>query len=326
MSKKVLIVGCGQLGSRHAQALAGAGLINAITVVDPSPEALALGHSRVHEIAGAKTITWQWCTALEQAKGPFDAAVVATQAPGRVELIKTLVRAFGIKLLLVEKIVAQSTKDYTDLMAFAREEHARIWVNCKSRAYQVHQYIKTKLLADEPILYTASGGNHGLGNNGVHHADLFIFFDGARSIEPFGSYIDPVLHASKRGSHIMDLSGTLCGKTSKGSQLTISFAAGHMGPDQIFIAGSKSRFMVDHLQRTAFESHESEKWAWKPLAWNEDILVSCMTKQFMKDILERRACLLPDLEQCYPAHEFILGQLQPAFQALGKSADLCPVT
>ncbi len=56
-------------------------------------------------------------------------------------------------------------------------------------------------------------------------------------------------------------------------------------------------------------------------------MVSQMTKAFVTDILKNSRCQLPTLEECWPAHRFILGALQPHFsRLLGKDLDYCPVT
>ncbi len=46
----VLIVGCGELGSRHLQAIASSRLVQEIEVIDPRPEALELGKRRLQQI------------------------------------------------------------------------------------------------------------------------------------------------------------------------------------------------------------------------------------------------------------------------------------
>ena len=53
--KKALLVGCGQLGSRHLQALASLALISNIEVLDPSAESLELGKQRVRELHNDQT-------------------------------------------------------------------------------------------------------------------------------------------------------------------------------------------------------------------------------------------------------------------------------
>lgn len=328
MSKKILMVGCGELGSRHLQALGALGDVAQIDVVDKSAASLEKGKGRLKETPGLNLkIRFNWLADFKKAGKEGDLCVVATQAPGRPLLIKEIANDLGYKNFLIEKIVSQSVEEYKDLMEFARSKKLSIWVNCKTRAYKIHQYIKSKLEPKEPILFSAIGGNHGLGNNGIHEVDLFVFHDESKTLHSAGSHADSVLHTSKRGADIFDLSGTLCGYSDKGSQFTISFAGGHMASDHISIVTPRCRFIVDHLQKFAMESFADANWQWRPVPLDENIMVSHMTKAFASDILQSGRCRLPTLEECFPAHEFILKELLGHFNRLRHTKDnVCPIT
>ncbi len=64
---RVLIVGCGQLGSRHLQAVASLTSAYCIEVVDPRPEALQLGRDRLHELGVDRLPEVRWLQSLDDA-------------------------------------------------------------------------------------------------------------------------------------------------------------------------------------------------------------------------------------------------------------------
>lgn len=323
---KLLLVGCGELGSRHLQAISTLPKIAEIYAVDPRDESLILGRERLKEIVGInKTIQFFWHRELDDQAIGGDLCIVATQARGRCALIKQIVQQLGYKKFLIEKIVAQSVAEYKDLMRFCEAKGVSVWVNCKTRAYGIHQYIKSKLDPREPIIFTRLGGNHGLASNGIHGVDLFNFYDGSTQIKSAGARVDQILHTTKRGQ--FDLSGSLYGYTDKGSDLTISFSAQHESPDLISIVSPRGRFIVDHFQQWAQESCPENDWKWKTIPIQENWMVSYMSKTFVLDILTKGSCVLPNLKDCFPAHEFILEQLLPHFNKLLKvNNDYCPVT
>lgn len=323
---KLLIVGCGELGSRHLQAVAALSEISEIHIVDPRDESLTLGRERLKEITDInKAIQFFWHRELDYKAIGGDLCIVATQAQGRCALIQQVVRQLGYKNFLIEKITAQSVAEYKDLMRFCETEGVSVWVNCKTRAYGIHQYIKSKLDPREPIIFTRIGGNHGLATNGVHSADLFNFYDGSFQIKSAGARVDQILHTTKRGQY--DLSGCLYGYTDKGSDLAISFSCSHDSPDIISIVSRRGRFIVDHFQQWAQESLPETNWQWQPIPIKENWMVSHLTKAFVIDILLGGRCDLPTLEECFPAHEFILSQLLPHFNKLLKvNNNYCPVT
>ncbi|MBD3271936.1 MAG: hypothetical protein GF384_05310 [Elusimicrobia bacterium] len=328
MSKKILVVGCGQLGSRHLQAVASLQEVSDIFVLDTNPSSLELGKKRISEISDInRAVAFHWFDTIDDTIPKGDLCIVATQARDRCRLITRIADTLGYQNFFIEKIVSQSVADYEKLLTYAKNKNLTIWVNCKTRAYGIHTYIKSKLDPSEPIVFSDMGGNHGLANNGIHAADLFIFYDGSKEIKSSGSKIDSVLMPSKRGKEIYDLGGSLYGYTDKGSIFMLSFSSTNTSPDHISIISKKSRFIVDHFQKFAFESYADQQWEWKKIPIVENWTVSHMSKRFVTDMLIRGTCSLPTLEECYPAHLFILKQLLPHFNSmLNRQDTLCPVT
>lgn len=324
----VLIVGCGNLGRRHLQAVASLPQVKKIEIVDSNTGALELGRRLLEDDPVClPSPSPRWITSLDAVTLGGDICIVATQAKGRARLIKKIAGTLKYRNFLIEKIASQSTSEYEDLIQFAKAHSLKIWVNCKTRAYPVHQYIKSQLNGEEPILFNSMAGNHGLANNGTHAADLFAFYDNAQKIERVSAVVDPVLHPSKRGKEIFDLSGTLVGKTEKGSVFTLSYAGHHASFDHFVIVTKSHRWIIDHFLRWAVESRGEKGGDWKPIPFEGNLMVSQMTKIFAGEILEKGNCLLPTLEECWPAHRFILESLQPHFnKLLGKNLNYCPVT
>ena len=325
---RVLIVGCGQLGSRHLQAIATLPQVHEVEVVDPLPAALELGRSRLAEVATRNPSTvYRWLSSLEDASHDGDLCIVATQADVRCQLVKQVADSLGYSRFLLEKLVAQSVRDYEDLMRFAVERTLSVWVNCKTRLHPSHKRVKAHLDPAEPITFSVIGGNHGLINNGIHVADLFAFYDGARHIDSAGSRIDPLLHPSKRGNGMFDLSGSLHGYSEKGSRFMLSFAASHDGPMHYTILSPRYRAIVDDRMKWIHESSADSGWSWQAVPFEANLMVSQMTKTFAVDILSSGQCGLPSLEECYPAHRFMLGELLSHFnRLLGRESDRCPAT
>ena len=325
---RILLVGCGELGSRHLQAVASLPQVQEIDVVDPRPQTQALGRARLAELAEPiPSPRVRWCTSLEQARDGGALCIVSTQAQGRCQLIRDIAEGLHYSTFLVEKIVGQSIREIEELYAFVEAHGLSVWVNLKTRAYPTHLRIKQQVGIGEPIVFHSMGGNHGLANNGVHTADLFAFYDGAREIKLAGAAVDPVLHRSKRGDNVFDLSGTLQGVTAQGSHFTLSYARDHAQSEVIAVATKRYRCLVDHMGRWVVESDESTGWTWRQVPFEENILVSHMTKGFVTDLLGSSRCLLPTLEESLIAHRFILGALQPTFsQLLERTVELCPVT
>lgn len=325
---RLLIVGCGNLGGRHLQAVASLPQVGHIDVIDPRPEALEKGRQLLVDVpAHSPSPSIRWVTSLDEVATSGNLCIVATQAQGRAKLIKQVATSLKYKKFLIEKIVTQSVSEYSDLLNFSKENELSIWVNCKSRAHPSHQRVKESLKKGEPVIFSVTGGNYGLANNGVHAADLFSFFSDEKEIKLAASFVDPVLHSSKRGKDIFDLSGTLHGFTDNGSQFSLSLTGSPDGPAHFAVSTPSYRAFIDDFMRWFFESRKETGWIWEKVPYEANLMVSHMTKAFASAILEKGTCPLPTLEECWPAHRFILESLQPYFEKLlKKDLGYCPVT
>jgi hypothetical protein len=289
---------------------------------------LELGRQRLAEVSDPNPKAGcRWLSSLEEASNGGDLCIVATQADVRCQLVRQIAETLGYSSFLLEKIVAQSVCEYESLMDFSKEKRLSVWVNCKRRAHPSHKRVKEHLDPSAPILFSVMGGNHGLANNGIHAADLFAFYDESRCIESTGSRIDPVLYPSKRGNGMYDLSGTLYGYSEKGSNFALSCAGDHDAATHFSIVSRRYRAVIDDMKKWFCESTIESGWAWRQVPFEANLMVSNMTRSFATDILSSGRCELPTLDECFPAHRFILTVLRPHFsKLLGTEVDRCPVT
>lgn len=325
MFKKVLLIGCGQLGSRHLQALACLDEISQIDVMDINPASFVLGKERLKGLQGVNNkICIQWHASLDDIRFGVDLCVVATSAHGRVDQVKALIER-GCKRFILEKIVAQSMKEYDELLRLCDKADVKAWVNMPTRSFQVHKYIKSRLSSREPITFMEVGGNWGLACNGIHYIDLFVYYDKSSILEPEAFLIDPLLHSSKRGEEYKDLSGVMCGRSDKGSRVVISYAKDHKSADLVTIFSTKARFIVDIFNSWAQE--EAGDGQWRRIDIQENTYVSYTTKIFAQDILMKDDCELPSLKEARISHSFLLDNLQAHFNRLmGQHLKYCPTT
>ncbi len=327
-SKRVLIVGCGEIGNRHLQAIAAVPQVLEVEVVEPRPDGLQKGRDRVAEVPDRQAgITFRWLRSLSDASRDGDLCIVATQADVRCQVVRDVANQLGYSSFLLEKIVAQSVGDYENLMECAEGKALSIWVNCPRRAHESFKRVKHNLDPELPVAFTAVGGNYGLATVGVHAADLFLFYDGSGSIECAGQQVDLVLRPSKRGNDVFDLSGAIYGSNEKGSKFVLCSSAEHDAPLYFSLVTGSYRAIVEDLTGTFYESTPDAGWAWTRIPFESDLLASRMTRIFAKDILTEGRCDLPTLKESFPAHRFILTSLQPHFdKLLGAPQTRCPVT
>lgn len=323
--RRALIVGCGQLGGRHLQAIASLDLISDVEVVDPRAEGLKSGRALLEETPDRSPgIRYQWLAGVEKASRGGDLCIVATGAAGRCALIQEISEKLGYRFFIVEKLVSQSVQDYEDLLGFARKKKISIWVNCQERTFPIHKMIREKA-GGEPITVSETAGNRGLATVGIHGVDNFVFYTGCNELIPAGSLFDPVLHTTKRG--FSDLSGTMQAVTPGGSRLVLNYGREGAAGKHVVIVSRNRRWMITQATQDAWEAGEEGGWRWEKIPFEGELRVSRSTASFARQILQNGTCDLPTLEQAFPAHRFVLSEMLPQFnKLLKKKDDLCPVT
>ena len=88
--KKITLVGCGNIGSRHLQALVKLPFETEIQIIDPNENSIKLAKTRLNEIDYKKSnFIFSWQTSLENLQ-ESDFVILATNSTNRVELVEKL--------------------------------------------------------------------------------------------------------------------------------------------------------------------------------------------------------------------------------------------
>jgi predicted dehydrogenase len=323
--KKILLVGCGELGSRFLQASLQVNGVNQIDVLELSDQAVEVAKYRMNQIQFyQEAIKVKWNKSFNSVGQGADLCIIATQADGREHIFNEVFN-LGIKHILTEKIVTQSLPAFNEILSKVEKLGVNVWVNCKTRDYPVWQYIKTKIDPEGELLYHSIGGNHGLCTNGLHTLDLFSFISESTELIDTNSQIDPVLHTTKRNKY--DLSGAFHLTGAGKSKCIIDYSGSGSSSVLEVVATQQYRWVLDHATRQAFESSQENKWKLEPIPFEGDLSVSNMSIKFISDILKKNQCGLPTLKQTYAAHEFLFSVTLPVFnKLLGKHDSICPIT
>lgn len=177
--KSIVLVGAGQLGSRHLQALAKLETPHLMYVVDPSEGSLEVAKERYEEVDSSITHQVHYVTAISDIEcSEVDYCIIATTANYRLAVIEELVNNICIAHLIFEKVLFQSLAEYEKAQAIIDAKGIKAWVNCPFRLYPFYQEIKAKYLQhDQPIHYDYKGGEWvGLACNSIHYIDHVNFY------------------------------------------------------------------------------------------------------------------------------------------------------
>src|SRR5688500_4752859 len=108
---QIALIGAGQLGSRHLQALALLGRPARVTVVDPVESSLAAAKERFEQVAKGD-VEAVFTRSFANLPKHVDGAVVATGADRRRKAIEDLLQQSTVGVALLEKVLFQRVEDY----------------------------------------------------------------------------------------------------------------------------------------------------------------------------------------------------------------------
>jgi len=221
-NKKIILVGCGNIGSRHLQAIVKLKNKISIEIVEPDIKAQTLAKSRLKEIKYNKTRhEFFWYKSLSEIKNESDLVIIATNSKGRVDLIQKLLN-LGHKRFIVEKVVCQSSAEYKKLLLLMKKFHAKGWINTNRRYFKVYQNIKEKFVDSKYIQLSVLAGNSGLGTNAIHYLDLFSWLVEDHKIKLNGEFLVNQIFENKRGMNFKEFLGTIIG-FNKNSFVSLTF-------------------------------------------------------------------------------------------------------
>ena len=214
-----LIIGAGQLGSRHLQGLLKFDKEQIIYVLDTSKSSLNIAEERASEIEFEHTI--KYITNWDNIPSELDLVIVATGASVRSKVVTKLLKVCNVKNLILEKILFQDLESYSDISKLIKATGTPTWVNHPRRMFKHYIDIKNKLSASEEVVnFQVFGGNWDLACNALHFIDLISFLSNSEVMELDFKGIDNKVINSKR-SNCIEFTGSFSGKLKNGNNFNI---------------------------------------------------------------------------------------------------------
>ena len=324
MSKNIVLVGCGNVGSRHLQALVKVHQSITIYVVEPNKNSQNLGKKRLDEISyNKKNHKIFWLKSISELDKKSDVVIIATNADGRVDLIKKLL-ACGYKRFLIEKFVCQSTSEYKKLLSSMKKFKAKGWVNTNYPCFEGYQKIKKCFKPTETLslsILTYSG--YGLSTQAIHYLALFSWLTNSDDIKLDGKYLKKELIPNKRSRSFKEFQGTLTGINSNDSFLKLTFLPSLSDSLIVKISGGNMHFILDEIHNKILVFNEK-----KPKKWNFKFEhVSSLTTKIIQDILKKDDCLLPLVQDSYHSHSELFRIFNAHLKKIfNKDFKSCPIT
>lgn len=317
--KSYLLVGAGQLGSRHLQALAALPDAHAIYVVEPYHPARETALARFKQVTGheEKRLVFADMAELKKQNASIDAAIIATLSPNRVSVLSGVLD-LGVRYILCEKILFQSVAEYKEALALVAARKARVHVNHTNRYFPVYSEIRDWLKKHRlPLSIRLSAGNVGMGCNLIHELDTLEFLTG-RKFDQLEVTIDRPLLPCKRGTGLVEFTGTARASTPFGDSFEAAYAPGSSSlPEMTLQYG-------DHVTLVSQEKNEWSPQGGKPQPLGMPF-VSQLTARLMPEIFAGTT-LMPTIEDTFSINRLMLDEFNRLLHETHDDRTLCPIT
>jgi|TARA_B110000438_G_scaffold289928_1_gene325046 predicted dehydrogenase len=318
--RKIVLVGSGDIGSRHLQALCKSTEETAIEIIEQNEKAINRTKSRLDEVKFSKDkIKFKWKKTIQDCSNESDLVIVATLAEGRAKIIKELLEKNHTRFI-IEKMVCQSQSEYDMILENMNKYNARGWVNTRYRYFDFYKKIKSRLKL-APIHISVTSSFAGLSTGTIHYMDLFNWLTETDDIKLNGDMILPKILSSKRSEKLVEFSGLINGKSEYGS-ISITYLPEDKIPHVVSIEGQEGYVIIDEISNKILNASEN----FAHMQYQPDY-ISNITTKIVKDILNNNNCELPTIQDLYNSH---MGLFQIFNNHLEKSGNekraLCPIT
>jgi hypothetical protein len=323
--KKILLIGAGQIGSRHLQGMIKANEKLNITVVDLSPENLIIAKKRSEEVLSSKkhNITF---SSTPPKNEDFYLCVVATNAGVRFNAAKEAIENNKINYMIFEKVLFQKENDYQKMKSILEKEQIRAWVNCPRRYFEGYNHLK-KLLRDRKnnnFNMKVSGNDWGMACNSIHFIDIFSYLTNNNSIKIKNYDLNKNIEESKRAGNL-EFYGDIEVENCNNEKLVLNCIKTTSSDIKINIEiNTDSHKVIINEQMNNINIIHNEK--------EEKQVMGCkyqgeLSGLYIEDLIQKEGLDLTPFEESMELHlPFLRVSLEHINKISNKNYDYCPIT
>lgn len=322
----IVIIGAGQIGSRHLQACARLALDAEVHVYDISENALAIAKKRYQEVENTTGgIKVKYYSRLNELPKDIDIAIIATDARQRYSVTKELLAQKNIRNIIFEKVVFQSKSQFHDIKDLLDELKVNAWVNCSRRMYSLYKSIKGILPENNSIYMSVVGGEWGLGCNSIHFIDLFAYLTSCNEFIIDSSNIDKRILSSKRPGYF-EFSGSLLVNGAHDNKLQLFSMNKSSSIIHISVMTESMSVVIDERNGLMKLNRKDNDWKNEFTEFTTPFQ-SQLTHIAINQILSERSCELTEYESSMIHHLPLLESLNDFICKLtGELIAVCPIS
>lgn len=213
---QILIVGTGQLGSRHLQGILNQPIKAKIYLFDKNEDSIKIALDRANEVFyDQKSIEIVILKSMNEIPKHLHFCIIATTVQPRFQIFKSLISNHSIDYFILEKLLFADEVEYLSFNQLYSQQ-TNIFINCPRRMFKDYKKLKRKIGDEEIISISVDGHDWNLASNAIHFLDLIQFITDSEINLDFGCRESlHLINGKREGSK--ELRGKIrgnCGKVS----------------------------------------------------------------------------------------------------------------
>ena len=313
--RNIAVIGGGNIGRRHLQALSRLSKNYALYLVDPSREAIDLAIQMYEEVKTDKSPKLQQLDHIRSLPKKLFTVIIATNSNQRYPVTKALLDN-NIKYIIFEKVLFQDKDEYKDVEYILRNRQIKSWVNCWRRVVPSYQKLKKKYEYDELTSFSVNGNNWGITSNAIHFIDLLNYLTDSTQYQFVNNNIN--IMKSKRDGYY-EFIGNLEGVFGK-KKIPFSFTSNAADDSISYEINLK-------YGKTLITINDDEEWWIENSSEKQKIDIpfqSNMTQNYINDLAEKQTCKLTAFDKASELHLPMIDYFTNIFKQSGIVG--CPIT
>lgn len=281
--KNICIIGVGNLGYRHYQALLSIDFDAAIYLVDPN---ITTVESTVKNTEYINPKVKKVCllSGIGELPDNIDLVILATNSDVRAAVTKQLVESKSVLYILFEKVLFQKTSEYQEINNLLSQHGIKAWVNCPLRMYPYYREIR-KDIDNMPVICRVTGWD--IACNTIHFVDLVEWLSGGKlNLVVTENLSNSIIESKRKG--FIEFAGELLCEFSGGSTLRMVVSPGGKQERIIEIVTENVQYELDEIKKQCrkIQGYQLAEYEIRPLYQSE------LSNLVAKEIIFQQQCEL----------------------------------
>ena len=303
--QKIALIGIGEIGRRHLQAISKLNIDYELICFDKSIEALGY----LPEFCNSNNIIRSNINIIKKEINFYNSisnetlVIIATTAKDRKEVLDICIEKKPLTII-AEKPLVQKYSDYQYIINKAKNYKVNIYINFLARAQPFWKNIHKEFEKKNISLCTSLPKNWGIACVGIHHFDLFTWFTGEKTFEIIGSTVKYVFEQKRMGFY--DVAGNLLLRTEKGNLLNIN-SSDNINISSVQFINDTDMYNYFELQQKMVTIDKNNKVKINSV---KELYISNYMTDVIESILNNTNYILPDIYESETAHRMLFEYLR----------------